>query len=132
MRNYYTNKSMNTYYLITCSATINLVLEFHIQRWTPSFLALRSSANQWINEYIVESLLDLSKAFRSVNHEQIKTKLNNSWFSESAIEMIPSFISKRQQLKLNRIEFHSIKWYFEVQLSDPWFSTYTWMIWKNI
>ena len=48
VRNYKLSKSINTYFLLTRSATPNLVLEPHNQRWTPFFITLSSSANQWM------------------------------------------------------------------------------------
>ena len=55
----------------------------------------RKSRNE--NKSVAVSLLDLSKAFDSIDHDQLKNKLYDLGFSELAIEMIRSFINNRQQ-----------------------------------
>ena len=61
-----------------------------ILSWTVFF---RKLGNE--NKHVALSLLDLSKAFDSINHEYLKNTLNDLGFSESAIKMIHSFINKR-------------------------------------
>ena len=50
------------------------------------------------NKTVASSLLDLSKAFDSIDHTYLKQKLKGLNFSEEAIEMINSFIAKKQLL----------------------------------
>ena len=49
------------------------------------------------NKTVACSLLNLSKAFDSVDHTYLKEKLKGLSFSEDAIEMIKSFITNRSQ-----------------------------------
>ena len=49
------------------------------------------------NKTVACSLLDLSKAFDSIDHTYLKQKLKGLNFSEEAIEMINSFITNRSQ-----------------------------------
>ena len=49
------------------------------------------------NKYVAVFLVDLSTVFNSINHEHLKTKLNDLLFSESTIETFHSFIKNRQQ-----------------------------------
>ena len=49
------------------------------------------------NKTVAFSLLDLSKAFDSIDHTYLKQKLKVLNFSEEAIEMINSFITNRSQ-----------------------------------
>ena len=67
-----------------------------------------------IKEYLLSNnlLSDLSKALDFINHDQLKNKLYDLVFSESAIEIIPSFISNRQQKTVvNNTEFNWISLY---------------------
>ena len=58
---------------------------------------------------VAVSYLDLSKAFDSIKHEHLKNKLNNWVFSESAIEIVHSFIIKRKLKTVqNKTEFNWI------------------------
>ena len=49
------------------------------------------------NKTVACSLLDLSKAFDSIDHTYLKEKLEGLSFSEEATEMINSFIANRSQ-----------------------------------
>ena len=47
--------------------------------------------------YVAGAMLDLSKAFDSISHSKIKQKLNELGFENGAVNLIDSFLSKRQQ-----------------------------------
>ena len=58
------------------------------------------------------ALLDLSKAFDSINHKTLRTKLNDLNFDISAINLIYDFISERQQCtNINDVKSEWIKLY---------------------
>ena len=52
------------------------------------------------NKLVAVSLLDLSKAFDSINHDHYKTKLKDLGYSTTALYTIHSFMSNRQQKTL--------------------------------
>ena len=57
------------------------------------------------NQYVTTALLDLSKAFDSINHNILILKLEESGFSTSAQMLILDYLSNRlQKTKANGIE----------------------------
>ena len=64
------------------------------------------------NKYVTTSLLDLSKAFDSINHNILIMKLEESGFSKSAQMLILDYLSIRlQKTKANGIESDWIQLY---------------------
>ena len=58
-----------------------------------------------VNKFTACALLDLSKAFDSINHNRLKIKLYKLGFSETAVSMLESFFSNRiQKTIVNGIE----------------------------
>ena len=61
------------------------------------------------NKYVAISLLDLSKAFDSINQDHLKNKLYDIGFTKSAIELIHSFKdNKQQKTVVKKTEFNWI------------------------
>ena len=65
-----------------------------------------------INNFITAALLDLSKAFDSINHKILLHKLHELGFSKDALNLLESYISHRlQKTIVNHVESAWIELY---------------------
>jgi hypothetical protein len=73
---------INNYINISCELALNTFVE-----------TIRENMNK--KEHTVSIMLDLSKAFDTINHEILLAKLNKYKFSDSALNTIKNYLSDR-------------------------------------
>ena len=58
-----------------------------------------------IDNFVTAAFLDLSKAFDSINHDILDTKLANLGFDESSKGLLRSFVTNRRQSVILHIAY---------------------------
>ena len=98
LKNFCTNKLINTYHLINFCLLFNLASVRKYQHKMLSFISPNRSVNMLTKTILFFSIcIDLSKAFDSVSHQILLDKLNLIDFNDDALELIFSFLSHRSQ-----------------------------------